>query len=252
MNMSIDEAIMTARIVGAVPNTLRLYRWMPSAVSIGYFQDIRNEVNLEACRAHEVDVVRRPTGGGAVYHDSEGEVTYGIAVDEKSLGAPDATSMYRVLCGGLIHALNILGVEANFDSGSPRRCPNILVSGQKISGSAQLRRRGVTLQHGTVLIDLDLEKMFTFLRVPWAKSINEIIKIASKKHTSIHLAVDSEVSVDEVCEALIQGFEEALQTRFAKEDLTPYEIETALKLYRKYRSDEWNMHRGLRREKTGT
>ena len=76
MNMAIDEAILTARIDGKVPNTLRFYRWQPSAVSIGKNQIPDVELYLDACKQQGVDVVRRISGGGTVYHDFEGEVTY--------------------------------------------------------------------------------------------------------------------------------------------------------------------------------
>jgi lipoate-protein ligase A len=245
MNMAVDEAILTARIEDVVSNTLRLYRWRPSAVSVGYFQDAGKEANLEACRNSGVDVVRRPTGGGAVYHAFEGEITYSIIVNERDLGVSGAVTKYQKLCGGIIYALGCLGVRAEFSSGSPRECPNILVSGRKISGNAQLRRRGVILQHGTVLVDLNLVEMFTFLRVPWAKSVGEVVQIAEKKHISLRQVLNSEISFDTVSEALIQGFGKTLETQFIQGELTPSEVETAEKLYGKYRSDEWNLHRKI-------
>jgi len=245
MNMAVDEAILMARIRGKAPNTLRFYRWLPSAVSIGYAQDPVNEADLEACRLHGVDVVRRPTGGGAVYHDSEGEITYSVTVNQQTLGTSDPLLTYHKLCNGIIKALDKLGAQANFDSGTPTRCPNILIKDKKVSGSAQLRRRGVILQHGTVLIDLDFQKMFTFLRVPWAKSIEQIIPVARRKLTSIHLAVNPEVSIDTFHEALVQGFSEALDAQFTKGSLTPFEKDLAEKLYKKYCSPEWNLHRSF-------
>jgi len=243
MNMAVDETILTARIEDRVPNTLRLYRWRPSAVSIGYFQDAEKEANLEACRNHGVDVVRRPTGGGAVYHAFEGEITYGIIVNEGDLGVSGAVTRYQKLCGGIIYALDQFGVKAEFSSGSPRACPNILASGRKISGNAQLRRRGVLLQHGTVLVNLNLEEMFTFLRVPWAKTVAEVVQVAERKLTSLWQVLNSEITFDAVSEALIQGFAKALQAQFIRGELTPFEVETAEKLYGKYRSDKWNRQR---------
>ena len=77
-NMALDEAIVMARSRNLVPNTLRFFRWSPSAVSIGYFQGMEEEVDVEACDKRDVDYVRRRTGGGAVYHDRDGELTYNI------------------------------------------------------------------------------------------------------------------------------------------------------------------------------
>lgn len=96
-------------------------------MSIGYFQDAEKEANLEACRKNGVDVVRRPTGGGAVYNDAEGEITYSITVHEDDLGVSGAVTGYQKLCGGIIYALDHLEVKAEFSSGSP----NILVSGRR-------------------------------------------------------------------------------------------------------------------------
>lgn len=249
MNMAVDEAILEARILNQMPNTLRFYRWLPSAVSIGYAQDPAKEADLEACRLHGVDVVRRPTGGGAVYHDSEGEITYSVTVDEQTLGASDPLLIYNKLCSGIIKALGKLGAQANFDKGTPTRCPNILITDKKVSGSAQLRRKNVILQHGTILMDLDLQKMFTFLRVPWAQSIEQVIPVARRKLTSVHLAINPKASMNDILNALTHGFSEALDARFSEGSLTPFETETAEKLYKKYRSDEWNLKRRTPTEK---
>jgi lipoate-protein ligase A len=243
MNMAVDEAILEARILNKVPNTLRFYRWLPSAVSIGYAQDPAKEADLEACKVHGVDVVRRPTGGGAVYHDSEGEITYSVTVDEQTLGSSDQLLIYNKLCSGIIKALGKLGAQANFDEGTSTRCPNILLTDKKVSGSAQLRRRGVILQHGTILMDLDFQKMFTFLKVPWARNIEQVIPVMRRKLTSIHLAVNPKTSENEILEALAQGFSEALNAEFTEASLTSLETETAKRLYKKYRSDGWNSHR---------
>ncbi|MHA1710939.1 MAG: lipoate--protein ligase family protein, partial [Candidatus Freyarchaeota archaeon] len=100
MNMAVDEAILVARISGRAPNTLRFYRWNPSTVSIGRFQDVFSVVNVESCRQHGVDIVRRITGGGAVYHDHDGEITYSVVVDKKSFGFSDVIRTYNMICNG--------------------------------------------------------------------------------------------------------------------------------------------------------
>ena len=82
-NMAIDEAILNARLRNEVPNTLRFYRWKPSTVSIGKNQSISTEANIYECEKAGVDIVRRITGGGAVYHDYEGEITYSIIVKQE-------------------------------------------------------------------------------------------------------------------------------------------------------------------------
>ncbi|MEM0358184.1 MAG: lipoate--protein ligase family protein [Candidatus Bathyarchaeia archaeon] len=243
MNMAIDEAILNARIKGLVPNTLRFYRWNPSAVSIGKFQNIGNEVRLENCLKHGVDVVRRITGGGTVYHDAEGEITYSVVADKASLNAEDITEVYARIYAGIVEALKILGLKADFNEGNPRACPNLTVNGKKISGSAQCHKSSVVLQHGTLLVDVDLEKMFTFLKVPWAKTCMEVVCIARNKITSIKAELGRDVSLETVQQALIKGFQKTLGTRLEPTDLTPYEREFAEKLCReKYATANWNMY----------
>ncbi|MFB0514356.1 MAG: biotin/lipoate A/B protein ligase family protein [Candidatus Bathyarchaeia archaeon] len=242
-NMGIDEAIITARIKGLVPNTLHFYCWNPSAVSIGRFQNVFNEVHVENCRSHGVDIVRRITGGGTVYHDFKGEITYSVIVKEKDLGTQDVVIAYNTICNGLIEAAKILGVNANFNPGDPRNCPNIAIDGKKISGSAQFHKGGVLLQHGTLLLDVDLTKMFTFLRVPWAKTMTDVICVAKERITSIKHELASNISLEEAYQALIRGFERTFNIEFNEEEtLTTYEQKLAEKLQKeKYTTDEWNL-----------
>jgi len=241
-NMAIDEALVTARIEGLVPNTLRFYMWNPSAVSVGRFQDISNEVQVENCFKHGVDIVRRITGGGTVYHDREGEITYSVIGREEDFGTKDVVQAYYTICNGLIEAAKILGVKADFNPGDPKNCPNIAIQGKKISGSAQFHKGGVLLQHGTFLLDADLEKMFTFLRVPWAKTITDIVCVAREKLTSIKNELGKEVSREEAYQALVKGFEKALRTQLKEEALTTFEQKLAQKLRKeKFSTQEWNL-----------
>ncbi|MFB0501633.1 MAG: biotin/lipoate A/B protein ligase family protein [Candidatus Bathyarchaeia archaeon] len=240
-NMAIDEAILRARIEEMVPNTIRFYQWRPSAVSIGRFQDVFQEVHLENCKKRGVDVVRRISGGGAVYHDCGGEITYSVVVSEKDLGSEDVVAAYHLICNGLVEAAKTLGVRADFNLGDPKRCPNVTISGRKISGSAQSRKRGVLLQHGSFLLDIDLKKMFAFLRVPWAKSLMDVLNIAQRRLTSIKHELGSTVSTDEACQALIPGFQRALNIQLIEGELTSHERNLAEILRKqKFATDEWN------------
>ena len=244
-NMAMDEAILTARIAGKVPNTLRFYRWKPSAVSIGRFQDLFSEVHVENCRKHGVDVVRRITGGGAVYHDYDGEITYSLVVDGKDLGYADMDliSAYKTVCKGLIEAVRILGTVAEFNPLDSKQCPNITIKGKKISGSAQSYKRGILLQHGTFLVDINHEKMFTFLKVPWAKTLADVLEVSKKKLTSAQQELELRMSMEEAYQALVKGFEKALKIQLAEEELTSYEWELAEKIRRnKFSTEDWNFN----------
>lgn len=239
-NMAIDEAVLTARIKGIAPNTLRFYRWNPSAVSIGKFQKVENEIHLSNCRSQCVDVVRRITGGGAVYHDFEDEITYSVVVNKQELDSSDIATVYSKLYAGLTKALRILGIVADFNEGDAKACPNLTVKGKKISGSAQTHKAGVVLQHGTLLLSVDFDEMFNLLRVPWAKTCIEVINVASTRMTSVDKELERRISFEEATRALAEGFSQALNVKLTEGEMTPYELQLAGKLQKeKYSKDDW-------------
>ena len=241
MNMAIDEAIFRARIEGKAPNTIRFYRWQPSAVSVGRFQRVEKEVYVKNCKKIGIDIVRRISGGGTVYHDSQGEITYSVIASKNLLGTQDVAVIYRKICGGLIEALKILGLNADFSPGSERQCPNIVVNGKKISGSAQAHSGNVVLQHGTLLLDVDLDRMFNLLRVPWAKSVEDVVCVAQNKITSLKHELGFKPKIEDVYSALVSGFEKALNADFSEGSLSDYETGLAEKLRReKFSSNKWN------------
>ena len=241
VNMAIDEAVLQARIEEKTPNTLRFFCWQPSAVSIGRFRNIHNEVNIGNCRIHGVDVVRRISGGGAVYHDAEDEITYSVVVKQEDLGTNDVAEAYSRICNGLIEAAHTLGVNAEYNKGNVKQCPNIIVEERKISGSAQAHKKGIILQHGTFLMNVDLEKMFTFLKVPWKDAGVDVVSIAKRKITSVAEELGNPISIGQVLEALTKGFENALGIRFAEGSLKNYELDLARRLEKeKFATREWN------------
>jgi lipoyltransferase/lipoate-protein ligase len=240
MNMAIDEAILSARIKNKVPNTLRFYRWMPSAVSIGKNQEPENELYLDACEKLGVDVVRRISGGGTVYHDFEGEVTYSVTAKTSDLGTGDITSVYSYIYGAITDALRLLGISADFSDGDAKNCPNLTVNGKKLSGSSQTISRGIVLQHGTLLLSVDLSKMFNLLKFK-NTSCAQAADIAKRKITSIQTELRHAVRHETLANALAQGFKAIIKIQLAQDQLTPFELELANKLYKeKYTVNEWN------------
>ena len=239
--MAIDEAIMQAIKEDNAPPTLRLYRWKPSAVSIGTFQGMRDEVAIDYCKSNGIDYIRRITGGGAVYHDYNGEITYSILMPKKHpLALTDIIDSYKLLCGGIIKALDYLGIKnAEF-----KPINDVNVGGKKVSGNAMTRRLGCALQHGTVLLDLDVNQMFTILKVPQEKISDKMISDVKERVTSIRDILDRPVEVDELREALARGFSDALQIELNVGKLSKEEQNTAAKLAKeKYSTDEWNFSR---------
>jgi len=239
-NMALDEAIAIARSKNLVPNTLRFFRWEPSAVSIGYFQSMEEEVDIKACNKLGIDYVRRRTGGGAVYHDRDGELTYSLIINEDHpLISRDFQKTYENLCSGIIRGLRILGVPAEF-----KPINDIIVGGKKISGNAQTRSMNVVHQHGTILRDVNPTLMFTVLKVPSEKIRDKMIKSVKERVTSIKSYLKKEVSFEELKDALIKGFEEAFNIRLIPGEVTNFEEQTAIKLkMEKYSTREWNFKR---------
>lgn len=236
VNMAVDEAICRKRAEGKAPNTVRLYRWKPSAVSVGYFQLVEEEVNLGACRGMGIDVVRRMTGGGAVYHSYEGEITYSLITGQDHPKIPgDVVKSYELICGGIVAGLERLGIEARF-----KPINDITVCGRKISGNAQTRRWGQVLQHGTILLDADVRTMFTVLKVSKEKISDKMIKSAEERVTALRRELGRDVEFEEVAEALKQGFEEALGVDLVEGELNSGEKELATKLREsKYSTEGW-------------
>ena len=243
VNMAVDEAILTARTLEKSPNTLRLYRWNPSAVSIGRNQQVENEVHLGNCKKLGVSLVRRISGGGTVFHDSRGEVTYALTANTSDVYAKDLLDVYSKVYSGITDALRILGITADFNEGDQKKCPNLTVKGRKISGSAQTRKRDVFLQHGTLLLDIHLEKMFTLIRVPWARTFMEVLKVAESRITSVKNELGHAVTPETAANAITIGFENALKMKAVEGELTSFEQDIARKLFKeKYFTDDWNLH----------
>ncbi len=240
MNMAIDEAICRLRSQGKSPNTIRLYRWKPSAVSIGYFQILEQEVDVKACRRLGVDIVRRMTGGGAVYHSYEGEVTYSVIVNQDHPRIPrDILTSYELICSGIVMAMEDLGIKANF-----KPINDIDVNGKKISGNAQTRRWNVVVQHGTILLDADIRTMFTVLKVSKEKISDKLIKSAEERVTTIRRELGRRVTFKDAEESLKKSFSKVFDVKLVDGSLSREERALAEKLREeKYSTRQWISNR---------
>jgi lipoate-protein ligase A len=233
MNMAIDESVSESVAAGGPP-TIRFYGWNPCAVSIGYFQSLVKEVDAAKCAEHGVDLVRRRTGGGAVYHDTYGEITYSV-IGKEGLFPKDILASYRQICSFVVDSLSILGIVSEF-----KPINDIVVGGRKISGNAQTRRGGVLLQHGTILYSVDVDKMFTLLRVSDEKIRDKMIASAKERVTSI--SRERNVARDHAYGAIFEGFTRG--KAFSLGGLSENERARALSLAKsRYTSDSWNRMR---------
>jgi len=268
MNMAIDEAIMIAHREGLVPPTIRFYQWSPPAVSLGYFQDLKKEIDVDACKDMGIDIVRRPTGGKAVLHDKE--LTYSFIIrDSHPLVNDSILKTYKKISGGMIRGLSCLGITAelvplreNLKSAPlgyevKSKIPQsdiksicfsvpsqyeVQIEGKKILGSAQVRKKEIVLQHGSLLIELEKDKLFSVFNFP-SVQIRERLKTRFKA-TSLEEILKKNIDFSKLSEILPQGFEAEFGVKLTEGKLTEREEEISKDLLEnKYSTYEWNYER---------
>ena len=160
LQMALDEVAARTAAAGG-PRTARVYRWDPSALSLGYAQDPAT-VDWAYCEREGVDVTRRPTGGGGIYHDRTGDISYSVVAPADELPGP-LLEAYHVLLEPVLDALDRLGVDAGLaEAGAPalyepacylrglHPAHDVVVGGRKLSGNAQYRQRDAVVQHGSL------------------------------------------------------------------------------------------------------
>ena len=234
-NMAIDKAILVAHSKGLVPPTVRFYRWRPSAISIGYFQRLSEEVDLASCDAHGIDYVRRITGGGAVFH--EDELTYSIVISESHPSIPKhILESYALICQAIIEGFSVLNIPSDY---APIN--DILVNGKKISGNAQTRKLRTVLQHGTILMDVDVDKMFSVLKVPNEKIKDKLITNVKERVTSLRHVTGEPIFFDTVADAMKQGFEKTFNVTLEEGVITEDELQLSEGFVKDcFGNDSWN------------
>lgn len=246
-NMAIDEAIVRAVAADLVPPTLRLYAWEPPCLSLGRAQP-GDEVDRVACARDGVHVVRRPTGGRAILHTDE--LTYSVIApsDEPRL-LGDIIASYRRLSRALLAALQRLNVGAesnNTPTGHGTRDTNPVcfqvpsnyelttTDGRKLVGSAQMRTSDVVLQHGTLPLVGDIARICHYLVDAPAPA-----RVRARAAT-LESALGRPVAWEKAAEAMVAGFETALNLRLAPGELTSEEQDWGAELrVEKYASASW-------------
>jgi lipoate-protein ligase A len=233
---ALDEALLRARSEDLVPDTLHLYRRDPPGVSLGYFGDAEAEVDLAYCRSQGIAVMRRLSGGSAIYTDRR-QLVYAF-VSKGSL--PDGPNQaYAEACGALVIAFRSLGVEAEF-----KPVNDVQHKGRKLSGSALTRKWGAALIHGTVLVEVDRGAMFRALRVDAEKVRAKNLPEPGARVTSLAEILGTVPSMEHVKAALVKGFEVKFKLSAARRGLTRCESELAEWLAAsKYATDGWNLRR---------
>lgn len=257
-NMALDEALLTWHSENRIPPVIRFYEWSPATLSIGYFQKVYKDIDLESVKKLGLGFVRRPTGGRAVLH--EAELTYSIIVTEQHPKMPvTVTEAYRILSEGLLLGFQQLGLQANFsipdteekqqDLKKPKSAVcfdapswyELVVEGKKVAGSAQTRQKGVILQHGSILLELDEEKLLSVFKFQSDDQKEKMKQKLPEKAVAINQLMKHPVTIKNCVDAFKKGFEEALDIELVPYNLTEEQIQFVRKIeLEKYANDEWN------------
>lgn len=255
-NMEMDEALLNFVSRGEIDPVIRFYTWNPATLSIGYFQRLQKEIDIDKVKEKGYGLVRRQTGGRGVLHDKE--LTYSVIVPESHPNMPSTvTEAYKIISQGLLEGFKNLGFETYFaiprskeerdKLKQPRSsvcfdAPSwyeLVVEGRKIAGSAQTRQKGVILQHGSILQDIDIDDLFDMFKFK-----NERLKAKMKenfvqKAVAINDISNQHITLNEMENAFEAGFKKGLNIDFKPLELTEKQLEEVQELEDKYRSEAW-------------
>ena len=202
MNIAIGQAIVDLHRAGEVPDTLRFLRFPPTAL-VGRHQALGQEIDLEYCTANGIGVVRRITGGGAIFMEP-GLLGWELAFDRRSLGVNSLPELTRAICEAAADGISRLGVTANY---RPRN--DIEVGGRKISGTGGFFDGNTLFFQGTVLVDMNPQEMVRALRVPRAKLAKRELDSAEQRVVTLReLLGDATPGLPEIQAALVAAFSE--------------------------------------------
>ena len=254
-NMAIDEAIMDImnRSINHQP-VLRFYGWRPATLSLGYAQGYAKEVDAETCHQANIDVVRRPTGGRAVLHQYE--LTYSVIVPESDEHVKGTIiQSYLKISEALLIGIKAVGVPAEivaqgssthtgtaacFDAPS---WYELVVAGKKLVGSAQMRKNGILLQHGSIILHFDSELLFRLLKLPNEEVRQRLLKSFRAKACALDEVWTRPVTIDELEREICLGFKKIMNIELIPSVLTKEEKLMTEQLVKKYNSQEWTTKR---------
>lgn len=255
-NMAIDEALLNFVSRGEIDPVIRFYTWNPATLSIGYFQRLQKEIDIEKVNEKGFGLVRRQTGGRGVLHDKE--LTYSVIVPESHPNMPSTiTEAYRVISQGLLEGFKNLGFETYFavprskeereKLKQPRSsvcfdAPSwyeLVVEGRKIAGSAQTRQKGVILQHGSILQDIDIDELFDMFIFKNDRLKAKMKEAFVEKAVAINDISDTHITLSEMEKAFEEGFKTGLNIEFKPLELSEQQLAEVKELEEKYRSDDW-------------
>ncbi|MBS0383129.1 MAG: lipoate--protein ligase family protein [Proteobacteria bacterium] len=176
LHMALDEVLTDEVAARRRPPTLRVWEWSASCVVIGRFQSLRNEVDAEGAQRHGIEVVRRISGGGAMFIEPGNTITYSLYAPESLVAGMSFQESYEFMDAWVIDALQGLGIHAWYQP-----LNDITSPGGKIAGAAQTRRGGAVLHHVTMAYDIDSTKMLEVLRIGREKLSDKATQSAAKR-----------------------------------------------------------------------
>ncbi|MCI2875908.1 biotin/lipoate A/B protein ligase family protein [Staphylococcus hominis] len=255
-NMAMDEALLNFVSRGEIDPVVRFYTWNPATLSVGYFQRLKKEIDIDKVKEKGFGLVRRQTGGRGVLHDKE--LTYSVIVPEAHPNMPSTiTEAYRIISEGLLEGFKLLGFDAYFaiprskeereKLKQPRSAVcfdapswyELVVEGRKIAGSAQTRQKSVILQHGSLLQDVDVDELFDMFIFKNDRLKEKMKKAFVDKAVAINDISDRHISIEEMEKAFEEGFKKGLDIEFKPLSLTENQLAEVKDLEEKYRSEEW-------------
>jgi lipoate-protein ligase A len=225
MNVALDE-VLTRRVgEGGRQPTLRFWgRYRPEVV-IGRFQSVGNEVDEGAAEEMGVEIIRRTTGGGAMFVEPDNIITYSIYAPLELVAGMSTVESYAFLDGWVVEAFRSLGIEARYEP-----INDITSTGGKIGGAAQVRRHGVVLHHTTLSYEMDAARMLRVLRVGQEKLSDKAIKSAEKRVGPLRR--QTHMPREEVIQHMIQTFQERAGGRLTEDAVSTEELAEADDLVR--------------------
>lgn len=239
-NMAIDETVMRFVKEEKVKPSLRFYQWSPACLSIGYSQ-ILSEVNITNCKKYGIDIVRRMTGGKAVLHEKE--LTYSIIVN-RNFFPKSLKESFKIISNPILKSLKELGINASLHNSETPKLEGpicfhesssyeINVNNKKIVGSAQARKNGITLQHGSILLSFDAEKLCSLFKV---SDRERVVRRSKEKITSINNELNHETDLNRLKSLLIKHFEKELNINLKSSVLTDEELLCSKNIEGEYRN----------------
>ena len=225
-NIAVDQAMIELHQAARIPDTFRFMRFPPTAL-VGRHQALGQEVDVPYCRVRGIGMVRRITGGGAIYLD-EGQLGWGLVFHRNALGAGSLPELARDICVAVAVGLRKLGVEARY---RPRN--DIEVDGRKISGTGGFFDGETLIYQGTVLVDMDPAAMVAALRVPRAKLEKRQLDSAAQRVVTLReLLGPATPKLPAIQQALLEAFAERFDVEWAAEDLREEEAALAWRHHR--------------------